>query len=148
MKFSMTEIEFRKLYCNTPDYKTLWDRMQDFVHQEQDANHEKKIFDAIWSASNINPFGDVQNAEAQRKAREAMKVCTRPYNALRIAWELERTAMGDGYFGNALRVAKDMNGITDSDRSLLDRYATGLHHGTDHVALQALAMKIMKMEGN
>lgn len=148
MKFSMTEIEFRKLYCNTPDYKTLWDRMQDFVHQEQDANHEKQIFDALWSASNINPFGDVQNAEAQRKAREAMKVCARPYNALRIAWELERTAKGDGYFGNALRVAKDMNGITDSDRSLLDRYATGLHHGTDHVALQALAMKIMKMEGN
>lgn len=24
----------------------------------------------------------------------------------RIAWELERTAMGDGYYGDALRVAK------------------------------------------
>lgn len=68
------------------------------------------------------------------------------FEAQRIIWELERTAMGDGYFGNALRVTKDVNGVTDDDRALLDRYATGAHHGTDHVALQALAMKIMKME--
>lgn len=148
MKFSMTEIEFRMLYCKTSDYKTLWEGMQDFVHHEQPANHEALIYDALWSASNINPFGDVQNAEAQRKAREAMKVCARPYNALRIAWELERTAMGDGYFGNSLRVAKDMREVTADERSLLDRWATGQQHGTDHVKLQSLAMKIARMEGN
>lgn len=66
----------------------------------------------------------------------------RPYNNHRIAWELERTAIGDGYYGNALRVAKDIPGLTPEDRSLLDRYATGSNAGTDHVALQALAMRI------
>ncbi len=69
-----------------------------------------------------------------------------PYNAKRIAWELERTAMGDGFHGNALRVAKDLPGVTDIDRSLLDRYATGAHGGTDHVALQDLAMRLYQRE--
>lgn len=62
-----------------------------------------------------------------------------PYNLKRIAWELERTAVGDGFYGNALRVAKDMPGITPKDRSVLDRYAAGMQTGTDHVHLQWLA---------
>jgi len=67
-----------------------------------------------------------------------------PYNLHRIAWELERTAKGDGYYGNALRVAKDLPGATADDRALLDRYATGRNQGTDHVTLQDLALKIDK----
>lgn len=64
------------------------------------------------------------------------------YNAARIAWELQRTAMGDGHYGNALRVAKDIPGVTDDDRALLDRFAIGRNGGTDHVALQDLALRI------
>ena len=64
------------------------------------------------------------------------------YNLKRIAWELERTAMNDGYYGNALRVAKDLPVVTAADRSLLDRYATGRECGRDHFELQDLAMRI------
>src|SRR5690606_20153205 len=64
------------------------------------------------------------------------------YNHKRIGWELERTAMGDGYYGNALRVAKDIPGLTDQDRAVLDRYATGAQHDTDHIALQDIAMRV------
>ena len=65
------------------------------------------------------------------------------YNRHRIAWELERTAMGDGFYGNALRVAKDVPGVTDQDRSLLDRYATGKAEGlAERLALCELAMRI------
>ena len=64
------------------------------------------------------------------------------YNEKQIAWELERTALGDGFYGNALRVAKDMPGVTADDRVLLDRFATGMSRATDHVALQDLAMRI------
>lgn len=63
-------------------------------------------------------------------------------NYKRIGWELERTAMGDGYYGNALRVAKDIPGLTDQDRAVLDRYATGSQHDTDHIALQDIAMRV------
>jgi len=64
------------------------------------------------------------------------------YDTRKIACELERTALGDGYYGNALRVAMDVPGVTDDDRALLGRYATGQQHGTDHVALQRLAQRI------
>ena len=69
------------------------------------------------------------------------------YNRKRIGWELERTAMGDGYYGNALRVAKDIPGLTDQDRAVLDRYATGAQHGTDHLALQDIAMRVYAAQG-
>lgn len=38
----------------------------------------------------------------------------------RIAWQLERTAMGDGYYGEALRAAKELPEATPSVRALLD----------------------------
>jgi hypothetical protein len=79
---------------------------------------------------------------ARYRAAIAKATGKAPYNAARVAWELERTAMGDGYYGNALRVAKDIPGLTDDDRALLDRYATGRNAGTDHVALQDLALRI------
>jgi hypothetical protein len=64
------------------------------------------------------------------------------YNAKRIAWELERTAMGDGYYGNALYVAMDMPQTTKNDREMLHRYMCGSNLKTDHVKLQDLAMRI------
>lgn len=72
----------------------------------------------------------------------AQGVCSRPYDANHIAWELERTALGEAHYGNALRVAKDMMCVNEGDRSLLERYATGSQGGTDHVELQSLAIKI------
>lgn len=67
------------------------------------------------------------------------------YSLPQIAWELHYTASGDGFHGNALRVAKDIPGVTDEDRALLDRYATGMNRGTDHVELQCLALRISAM---
>ena len=78
--------------------------------------------------------------DAPQPEREPVEAT--PYNLKRIAWELERTALGDGFYGNALRVAKDMPGITMEDRSVLDRYATGTQTGTDHVHLQWLAQRL------
>lgn len=67
---------------------------------------------------------------------------TGKYSLKQIAKELTATALGDAYYGNALRVAKDLPGLTDADRALLDRYATGTQSGTDHVCLQVLASQI------
>lgn len=80
--------------------------------------------------------------ECGRIARSAIAKTSEKYSVAQIAFELERTAMGDGFYGNALRVAKDIPGVTDADRALLDRYATGQQTGIDHVALQDLALRI------
>lgn len=66
------------------------------------------------------------------------------YNVKQIAWELERTAMGDGYHGNALRVAKDLPGVTAADRALLDRFATGRSSGMDYLSLQDLSLRLYR----
>lgn len=65
-----------------------------------------------------------------------------PYDKYQIARELDATAQGHAYFGNALRVAKDIPGLTDDDRAVLDRYATGQQIGTDHIRLQDVATKV------
>ena len=71
-----------------------------------------------------------------------------PYNRKRIAWELERTAMGDGYYGNALRAAKDFPEATPTVRSLLDRWATGKESGlSDRTDLCAFALQIYAADG-
>ena len=61
----------------------------------------------------------------------------------RIAWELERTAMGGGYYGDALRVAKGFPEATPSVRALLDRWATGKQNGlSDRTDLCNFALQI------
>lgn len=89
-------------------------------------------------------FLGIETQETTREGWEAIAAAagSSKYNTRRIAWELERTALGDGYFGNALRVAKDLPGLTADDRGLLDRWAAGNQGGTDHVALQDLALRI------
>lgn len=96
---------------------------------------------ALELAANINPFGSVENARA-RDAAVALLAAPQTYSHARIAWELERTALNDGFYGNALRVAKDLPGMSSDDRALLDRYATGQQTGIDHIALQALALRV------
>ena len=65
-----------------------------------------------------------------------------PYDRHKIALELDATALGRAYYGNSLRVAKDIPEETDEDRGDLDRYAAGIQCGTDHVALQDIAARI------
>lgn len=85
-------------------------------------------------------------AEAFRVAmRKAHKAHIGAYTPARIAWEIERTAQGDGFFGNAIRVAKDIQGLTQDDRSLLDRFASGIQSKEDHQRLLALALRIDAM---
>jgi hypothetical protein len=74
--------------------------------------------------------------------RDAADMQPSPYSLLRIAKELELTATGAAYYGNALRVTKDIPGVSDEERLLLDRYATGRQRDPDHVALQDLAIKL------
>lgn len=68
------------------------------------------------------------------------------YGPKQIGWELERTAMGDSYYGNALRTAKDFPCVTDEDRIVLDRWATGAQASTDHIRLQEIAIKVYAFE--
>lgn len=71
-----------------------------------------------------------------------------PYNRKRIAWELERTAMGDGYYGGALRAAREFPEATPSVRSLLDRWATGKQSGlSDQTDLCTFALQIYAADG-
>jgi hypothetical protein len=65
-----------------------------------------------------------------------------PYNPKRIGWELERTALGDGYYGSAIRAAMDFDCVTPVDMTVLQRYAAGVQKGTDHIRLQEIAMKV------
>jgi hypothetical protein len=65
-----------------------------------------------------------------------------PYNPQRIGWELERTALGDGYYGSAIRAAMDFDCVTPVDMTVLQRYAAGVQKGTDHIRLQEIAMKV------
>lgn len=64
------------------------------------------------------------------------------YSLEQIAQELDQTAHGFAYHGNALRVAKEVPGVTAADRAVLDRYATGGQRGTDHIALADIAIRI------
>lgn len=64
------------------------------------------------------------------------------YENRQIANELDATASGAAFFGNALRVAKDFACLTPEDRSVLDRYATGQNSSDDRFRLQDIAIKI------
>lgn len=65
------------------------------------------------------------------------------YSLRAIANELQLTAQGSGFYGNALRVAKDLSFLTAEDRSILDRYASGNQLAVDHLALQGIANKVL-----
>ena len=61
----------------------------------------------------------------------------------RIAWELERTAMGDGYYADALCAAKELPEATPCVRALLDRWITGKQNGlSDRTDLCTFALQI------
>lgn len=64
------------------------------------------------------------------------------YDLTVIAKELRATADGEAYYGNALRVAKDLPFLTDVDRAVLDRWATGAQNSADRFDLQEIAIAI------
>ena len=101
---------------------TVWDMVGDIY--------------SAWTAWDSRPFYD------KTVEQEPVEPPSNQYNNKRIAWELERTAMGDGYYGNALYVAMDMAQTTQTDREVLHRYMHGSNLKTDHVKLQDLAMRI------
>lgn len=114
----------------------------------------------LWIRTHLNSFSEVQlhqvsallrivdrsrvvDAGTETRPKEvAAEPSAGPYNEKRIAWELDRTALGEAFFGNALRVAKDIPHLTAEDREVLDRFATGAQTGTDHVKLQDIALSI------
>lgn len=71
-----------------------------------------------------------------------------PYLLNRIAWEIEQTALGNAFFGNSLYVARDVPGLSDEQREILTRFATGAQQGTDHVTLQSVANRLREIERN
>lgn len=67
------------------------------------------------------------------------------YDLKAISKELTQTALGQAYYGNALRVAKDIPQVTPEERSVLDRFATGAANAADGFALQDIAIKLIGM---
>lgn len=64
------------------------------------------------------------------------------YDTKRIAKELTATALGNAYYGNALYVARDIPGVTDDDRLVLQRYLEGSQVATDSLRLQEIAIQL------
>ena len=64
------------------------------------------------------------------------------YNHKRIGWELERTAMGDSYYGNALYSAMDLHFLNKREKDCLHRYMHGSETPNDRFVLQDIANKV------
>ncbi len=62
------------------------------------------------------------------------------YDHKQIAKELEATANGVSYYGNAIYVALDLPWTTQNDRSMLHRYLCGSELKTDRNRLQDFAI--------
>jgi len=65
----------------------------------------------------------------------------------RLAEQLEMIAMGDAYFGAALRAAKQLPIVDETEKALLTRFENGTGSGIDHVSLQMVAMRIRQAAG-
>lgn len=64
------------------------------------------------------------------------------YNLLKIADELDETALGKKYNGNALYVARDLPCVTNNDVDVLNRFLWSNTIETDHCKLQQIAIYI------
>lgn len=62
------------------------------------------------------------------------------YDNVQIAKELEATANGESYYGNALYVALDLPWATANDKAMLHRYLHGSELKTDRHRLQDFAI--------
>jgi len=70
------------------------------------------------------------------------------YYKARIVWELQQTAEGKAFYGNALRVAKDYSFLNQEDRWTLDAVASGRDDTSGKLfhALQGVIIKIDKAD--
>lgn len=65
------------------------------------------------------------------------------YTLNQIADELDATALGESYYGNALYVARDFSFLTYDDKCVLTAWMDGSNKNLDLcVELQAIAIKI------
>ena len=64
------------------------------------------------------------------------------YDNIQISNELFDTAQTNAYFGNSLRVAKDIPGMTPEEISVLERYLTGRNIKGDRFRLQDISIKV------
>lgn len=66
------------------------------------------------------------------------------HGAKLIARKLIATALGNAYYGNALRFAKDMPFFSaDEDQQVLQRWIDGSHNASDGFALQDISNKLL-----
>jgi hypothetical protein len=66
------------------------------------------------------------------------------YNAFQIAKELNATALGESYHGNALYVARDIPCVTHNDVQCLNRWLNGTNSASDGWRLQKIAGEIVE----
>jgi hypothetical protein len=66
-----------------------------------------------------------------------------PYDNKQIAKELQATAQGDSYYGNALYVALDFPFLSKKDKDCLHRYMQGAELRKDRFQLQDIAISIL-----
>lgn len=64
------------------------------------------------------------------------------YDLSRVADELDTTAEGISYYGNALYVAQDFDFLNDFDRAILRRWLNGSQTKADCFSLFHIATKI------
>jgi hypothetical protein len=89
-----------------------------------------------------------QAREALAALREALaepvkqEPASNKYNHKRIGWELERTAMGDSYYGNALYSAMDLHFLNQREKDCLHRYMHGSETPNDRFVLRDIANKV------
>lgn len=66
------------------------------------------------------------------------------YDRKQIAKELQATAQGDAYYGNALYVARDLPETTANDKQCLTRWMHGTQTSDDRFRLQDIVINIMR----
>ena len=64
------------------------------------------------------------------------------YDAFTIAKELNSTALGESYYGNALYVARDIPCVTHNDVQCLNRWLNGTNTASDGWRLQEISSYI------
>lgn len=71
-----------------------------------------------------------------------MEETTMDYTPHAIARELDQTALGYGYYGNALYTARDFDCLNHDDKLCLSRWLTGSQTAADAHHLQDIAIKL------
>lgn len=64
------------------------------------------------------------------------------YDAFTIAKELNSTALGEAYYGNALYVARDLPCVTRNGVQCLNRWLNGTNTASDGWKLQEISIYI------